>query len=188
MNRKQLAQSALIELSPDVALRLEADLGASESTLELGGITLTDLELSTGASRTEVRFSRPTRGVCRTARLTTGAAELIVKGAGNAGCRRWEIEGGVGALTLDLSGAWPEDAQAAVSMTLGAVRIRAPSDLGVRLTLSRFLAGFDARGFLKRGRSYLSRNYDGAARHLDLEVSTTMGDINVEWVEPSPNR
>ena len=105
--KEQLEQTALVELSPDVALTLEANFGASESNLELGGLNLEDLSVGTGASRTEVRFSRPTSGLCRRADFSTGAAELVLKGLGNSGCRRITVRGGVGAVNADLGGAWP---------------------------------------------------------------------------------
>ena len=179
--RDQLPQRAVVELSPDVDLTIEANLGAAESSLELGGLRIEDLAVSTGASRTEVRFSRANPGRCRQAQVTTGAAEFRVKQLGNSGCRRWTIEGGVGQVRLDLDGAWPEGAEVRVRMTVGAVVLEAPRDLGIRIELDRFLAAFERAGFRRDGNTYVSDNYRSARRTVDLTIETTLGNVKVEW-------
>ena len=181
VNREQLAQSAVVELSPAVALTLEANLGASETSLELGGLKLEDLSLVTGASRTEVRFSRANAILCRRAVVTTGAAEFVVKDVGNSGCRRWDIGGGVGAVRLGLDGAWTAPARIELNMTLGGVTLEVPSDLGVRIRLNRFLASFSPARFTRDGNVYTSTNYDQARHHVDLNISTALGEVAVEW-------
>ena len=65
---------------------------------------------------------------------------------------------------------------------MGALTLRFPDDLGVAVSLDRFLATFDRSGFTKRGDVYYSRNYDTAAAKLHLEINAAFGDINVEWV------
>ncbi len=181
VKRDQLAQSAVVELSPDVALTLEANLGASETSLELGGLRLEDLSLVTGASRTEVRFSRVNPTLCRRAVVTTGAAEFVVKGLGNSGCRRWDIGGGVGAVRLELDGAWNAPARVQLDMTLGGVTLAVPPGLGVRIRLNRFLASFSPDRFSRDGNVYTSDNYATAKRTVDFDISTTLGEVRVEW-------
>jgi hypothetical protein len=180
-NRGQLAQRAVVEVTPDADLTLEANLGAAESSLELGGLRLEDLAIIAGASTTEIRFSRPNTVLCRRAQVSSGAAELRVTDLGNSGCRRWAIEGGVGQVRLDLGGAWPEAAEVDVRMTVGGVRLQIPSDLGVRLRLSRFLASFSPDRFTRSGRTYTSENYATARRKVDLVIETTLGSVAVEW-------
>jgi len=176
-----LTQRAVIELSPDVDLTLEANLGATESSLELGGLRLEDLLLTTGASDTELRFSKPNKMLCRRAQVTTGAAAFVATNIGNAGCRAWLIEGGVGQVRLDLDGEWPEDARMQIRMTVGAIRLEAPRSLGIRITMDRFLASFSHAGFSRSGKTYLSENYDRATRKVDLDIETTLGNVKVEW-------
>lgn len=179
--RKALPQDALIELPTGVELTLDASLGAAESTLELGGLRLSALDLKTGASRTTINFASRTTGACRTASVTSGAGELTVNSAGNSGCRSWRLEGGVGAVHLDLGGAWPADARVTLNMALGGVTLSVPRDLGLRVRVSGFLSGFDAKGFSKDGKTHTSNNYASAARKLDVEVSSAMGGVSVIW-------
>jgi len=179
--RRALPQDALIELPAGVELTLDASLGAAESTLELGGLRLVGFDLKTGASRTTINFASRTTGACRTASVSSGAGELTVNSAGNSGCRSWRLEGGVGAVHLDLGGAWPADARMTLNMALGGVTLAVPKDLGLRVRVSGFLSGFDAKGFSKDGKTHTSNNYSSAAQKLDVEVSSAMGGVTVVW-------
>lgn len=178
-----LAQSATIELSPDAELLLEGKLGAADAVLDLSGLKLTELDLSTGASRTQVLFLQRNPAACRRARIAAGAAELIVEGLGNAGCREIIVEGGVGRATLDFTGAWPVNAQATLKMTIGGVKLVLPRGVGVRLAMDRWLASFSPSGLERQGNShvYQTAGFDQSARRLEIAVSTTLGGVEVDW-------
>ncbi len=183
--RDALPQQALVEVSPSVPLSLDAALGAAESRLELGGLMLADLSLRTGASRTEVRFSSPARGDCRNAFVASGAGEVEIRQMGNSSCRYWRFDGGVGAVTLDLSGQWKTDTRVVMQMALGGTTLQLPrgGGPGVRIRVSGFLAGFEGAGFEKRGRSWISPGYDRADPKIDVEVTGALGGVKVEWKE-----
>lgn len=179
--KNALAQTAAVEFSKAVDLSLDVSLGAAEAALELGGLRLSELELKSGASRTTVSFAQRNAGSCRSASVQSGAGEVTVLGMGNSGCPEWHFDGGVGSLTIDLAGAWPADARIGLNMALGGVTLQAPKDLGVRVMMHGFLAGFDASGFSKSGKTYTSTNYESAKRHLDVEVNSALGGVNVVW-------
>ncbi len=171
-----------LALSPDVPVTLDAELGAAESSVELGGLALRAARYSTGASKSVVSFSRPNRVACDSLSFQAGAAEFDAVALGNANCRHVRFEGGVGAVMLDFTGAWRSDADARLHVAVGTLKLRLPRDLGVAITLDRFLASFDQSGFTKRGDVYYSANYATASRHLSVEVESAFGGIQVEWV------
>ena len=179
--RSALPQTALVELAPAVDLALDVAIGAAEGSLELGGLRVSELDVKNGASRTTIGFARPNPGSCSAASVSSGAGEVTVTGLGNSGCRQWRFEGGVGAVNIDLGGAWPADGRIALSMALGGVTLRAPKDLGLRVTMNGFLADFDAEGFTKSGKTWTSAGYEKAARRVEVEVSSAMGGVTVEW-------
>jgi hypothetical protein len=183
VSKNQLRQTASVTFSPKNDLALAVTLGAVDADLELGGLRLTDLKLEAGASRATVRFSQPNAARCRSATLTSGAAELSVMGLGNSRCDRIRFEGGVGRVTLDFGGAWSSSSTVAVKMALGEVALRLPRTVGIRLRLDKFLATFEPQGLVRRGNSYLSPGYDQAARHLDIEVTTAVGGVTVDWLQ-----
>jgi hypothetical protein len=181
ISRNQLKQTAAVAFSPSSDLALQVELGAVVGDLDLGGLRVTDLDLSAGASRATVRFSKPNGTRCRMASLKAGAAELAVSGLGNSRCDRIAFEGGVGKVTLDFGGAWTSNSQVDVTMALGEVTLRLPREIGVSVTLDKFLTKFEPVGLERHGRSYRSVGYDQAPRHLDIAVSTAAGSVNVEW-------
>jgi hypothetical protein len=182
VSKSQLRQTASVTFSPKSDLALAVTLGAVDGDLELGGLRLTDLALEAGASRATVRFTQPNAVRCRAAALTAGAAELTVLGLGNSRCERIAFEGGVGQVTLDFGGAWTSSSRVEVKMALGKVALRLPRQVGIRITLDKFLATFEPQGLVRRGTSYLSPGYDKASRHLDIDVTTAVGGVTVEWV------
>jgi hypothetical protein len=182
-SREPLGQLATVALSPQVETALELDLGAVEGDLELGGLRLTSLDLSTEASRTVVHFSAPNGTRCSQARFTAGAAELVVVGLGHARCDAVRFDGGMGNVTLDFSGAWTGSTRVSVKMTAGGLTLRLPRSAGVRVTLDKFLASFRPAGLTARGTSWVSPGWDRAEHRLDLAVTSTIGGIAVEWVD-----
>jgi len=179
----QLRQLATIAISPRADLALYLSLGAVDADVELGGLRISDLDLKTGASRATVRFSRPNGMRCRHAAFSAGAAELSVFGLGNSRCDEIAFEGGIGKVLLDFSGVWTSSAHVEVKMAMGEITLRLPRRVGIRLAMDKFLSSFEPTGLVRRGNSFVSPNYDSAERRLDLDLTTAMGGVNVEWVE-----
>jgi hypothetical protein len=180
-SKDHLAQEATIQLSSRPDLSLGINIGAADADVDLGGLRLHDLQLATGASRTTVRFSTPNPGRCEVMSLNAGAAEFAAAGLGNSRCRRVLFEGGVGAVALDLTGAWADDAEIAVKIAVGKLALRLPLGVGVRITMDKFLSSFQPSGFTHDGKVYLSDNYATAARKLSLNVTSAVGGVEVEW-------
>jgi hypothetical protein len=183
VSRNQLQQSANVAFSPSTELDLAVNLGAVDADLELGGLRLASLDLQTGASRSVVRFSRPNSTRCRSAELTSGAAELSVVSLGNSRCDRVQVEGGVGSVTLDFGGAWTSSSRVSVRMAMGQLTLRLPRRLGVRVTMDKFLSSFDSAGMVRQGNTFTTPGYDRADRTLDLEVTAAVGGVRVEWLD-----
>ena len=183
VSRNQLRQLARIAISPRADLALDLSLGAVDADVELGGLRISDLDLKTGASRATVRFSRPNGMRCRQATFSAGAAEVSVFGLGNSRCDEIEFEGGIGKVLLDFSGGWSSSAHVVVKMAMGEITLRLPRRVGIRLAMDKFLSSFEPAGLVRRGDSFVSPNYDSAERSLDLEISTAVGGVSVEWVE-----
>ena len=182
-SRNQLQQVASVVLSPRVDLSLELNLGAADAEVELGGLRVNSLELSTGASRTAVGFSRPNATRCRRAAFSAGAAEISITGLGNSRCDEIEFDGGVGSVTLDFGGSWSSSSRAKVTMAMGGLTLRLPRNVGVRITMEKFLSSFEPAGLVRQGNAFVSANYARAARHLDVDITSAMGDVNIEWLD-----
>jgi hypothetical protein len=174
---------ASLALNPEVATRLGLQFGAGEAQVELGGLSLREVDLSTGASETRVSFSSPNRIPAETVKMAAGAASLRVAGLGNARAARYEFEGGVGETVLDFGGRWDRSASARVEMGMGSVTLRFPRELGVRIVKESFLTSFDAAGMTKRGNAWYSRDWDSAPHKLTVDIDAAIGSIQVEWID-----
>jgi hypothetical protein len=183
VSRKQLNQVAAVALSPRVDLTLGLTLGAVDADVELGGLRVTQLDLKTGASRAVVRFSQPNAARCGRATISAGAAEVSVLGLGNSRCDEIEFEGGMSRVTLDFAGIWSSSARVDVKMAMGELTLRLPRRVGVRISMDKFLSSFEPVGLVRRGDAFQSSNYDRAEHHVDIDLTTAVGGVNVEWVE-----
>jgi hypothetical protein len=183
VSRKQLNQMAAVALSPRVDLTLGLSLGAVDADVELGGLRVTRLDLKTGASRAVVRFSQPNAARCARATISAGAAEVSVLGLGNSRCDEIEFEGGMGKVMLDFGGGWSSSAQVDVKMAVGELTLRLPRRIGVRITMDKFLSSFESAGLQRRGNEFVSPNYDRSQRRLNLDLTTAVGGVKVEWVD-----
>jgi predicted membrane protein len=68
-------------------------------------------------------------------------------------------------------------------MAVGELTLRLPRRVGVRLTLDRFLASFEPAGLVRVGNAFESTDYARADRRLDIDVTTAVGGVKVEWAE-----
>lgn len=181
--RHETKQQLELRLDPDVPLDLDLELGAARTDVDLGGLTLNHAAFKTGASADTLRASSPTRGRCGTFSLEVGAAEFHAIDLGNVRCSTIDIQAGAGSLDLDFAGDWTAGTTRSVKVQAGLAKIRLvfPKDVGVRLHESHFLASVDLTDFVKRDGDRYSTNYDSATAHLDVDVTTTLGAIEVDW-------
>ncbi len=173
---------ATIALSREVPIDLDLNFGAGEADIDLGGVSLRSLEISTGASETRVAFGKANPIRAERVAIEAGAADLEVVGLGNARAERISFEGGVGSTLLDFAGRWDRNATASVEMGIGSVTLRLPRGLGVRINKDSFLTRFDSEGLVKRGSSYYSPDWESAAHRLTIDIDAAFGSIQVEWI------
>lgn len=174
--------SADIQLSRRTPIDLDLDFGAGEARIELGDMTIRELDIATGASDTQISFEKPNRIAAESVVIRAGAADLKVFGLGNSRAREVEFEGGVGATVLDFSGA-ANDMAVSVEMGVGSVTLRLPRSHGIRLERSSFLSSFDPGGLERRDGSYFSSNWGSASQRMTIDISAALGSIEIEWVD-----
>jgi len=169
--------------SPDVPLELDLAFGAVDAELELGGLRILEAHIATGASRTLLNVSEPNPETAERLVVEVGAAQFEAIGLGNLHARRIEVSGGVGDVTLDFRGAPRLDTSVSVRMGLGALTLRVPRGLGVRVVKDGFLAGFDSEGLVKRGDAFYSTDWESAAHKLTVDIDAAFGSIKVVWID-----
>ncbi|MGD2069061.1 MAG: toast rack family protein [Gemmatimonadota bacterium] len=171
-----------LELNRGVPMDLQLEFGAVRADVDLGGLSLNELELSTGASDSRVDVSRPNRLAMSRAELTVGAADFTARHLGNLNAEDITVSAGVGDVTLEFTGEWRRDARVKVDMGLGSLELRFPRGLGVKLEKDTFLTSLDSQGLVKRGDAYYSTDWDEAERRVVVEVDAAFGSIDISWV------
>ena len=176
---KDDAGELTLELSRTVPTELTLEFGAVRAALDLGGMTLTSLDLQTGASETTVDFSAPNLTRMRRAELQVGAADFQALNLGNLNADRLEFSAGVGEVVLDFGGDWSRDLEVDVAMGLGSLEMHIPEGIGVRLNKDSFLTSLDAPALVKDGDRYYSENWDEAERRMTIDVDAAFGSIRI---------
>ena len=182
IGRKRQSGELDLALARGVPMDLDLEFGAVRADLDLGGLALTDLDLSTGASESTIDMSEPNLEMMRTARFEVGAAEFTARHLGNLNAETIEVSAGVGEVTLWLNGRWERDAKLDINMGLGALELRVPEGLGIRLHKDSFLTSLDSEGLVKRGDAYYSLDWDDAERRVTIELDAAFGAVKVVWV------
>lgn len=182
LHRDSEAGELELELARGVPIDLDLQFGAVRADIDLGGLMLTDLELSTGASESTVDISEPNRGRMESASFEVGAADFELHNLGNLNAERIDFDAGVGSITIGLEGQWQRDARLAIDMGLGALELRVPEGLGLRLNKDSFLTTLDSEGLVKRGDTYESLNWGEADRRITVDLDAAFGSVEVVWV------
>jgi hypothetical protein len=180
--RRQEPQEMELSLARGVPMNLELEFGAVRAELDLGGILLKRLDLSTGASESQVVISEPNGMRMSSAGFKVGAADFRIHKLGNLNAERITVDAGVGRVVLDFDGHWQGDATLSVDMGLGSLELRFPTGLGVHLVKNTFLTSLDSEGLVKRGNSYYSLDWEEAEHRVTVNVDAAFGSINVVWV------
>lgn len=182
-SRNDLEQVARFEFAPDVPLSLEAALGASEAVLDLGGLTLQELYVRSGATRGTIDFTSPTHGTCRQALFAVGAAELMALHLANAGCERVRVEGGIGRAVLDFTGTWRRNVQVEAALAMGSLTLRIPRGVAVQVSAERFLTRLAVEGLERDGDVWRTPGFAEASQKLSLELKASVSGMEIEWVD-----
>ena len=113
----------------DLSLRI----AMGESRIDLGGLTLRELDLAVSMGQHRIDFTQPLVEGPRRVRLDASMGDVRVENLGNTRALSVETTGSMGSLTADLGGAWESGADAALSFSqsMGELTLRVPS--GVRL-------------------------------------------------------
>ncbi len=168
-----------LAFSPKAALDMVFDIGAGVGMLDLTGLQLTGLDLDMGAGDCEVRFEEPNEAKMDQFKLNTGASKLEVTGIGNASPAQMKVQGGVGDVTLDFTGAWANSADVEVTSGVGSLVLRVPDDVGVRVETEGGLTDVDASGLEHEDGAYVNGAFGEADTELRIEVTTGIGSLQL---------
>lgn len=157
-------------------ISLKISAGAYEGTLDLGGLSLTNLEISDGASKATVRFSSKNPVEMQQFKYKTGASEVKLLGLANANTSEFTFESGAGSYTLDFSGTLAKDMSTEINSGLSQVKIIVPESTNTVVNITGGLSNVDLNGtWTTNGTQYKSEGTSGPL--LTINVNMAVGNL-----------
>lgn len=171
-----------LRFSNALPMDFRIELGAGKGELDMTGLKVRSLEISTGASSVEMFCDKPNQIEAETIVIESGVSKFTAKNLANMNFAKLKFEGGVGSYKLDFGGKLLRDADARVEVGLGAITIDIPRDMAVRLLYDdSWFSSFDlADGFIKRrGGVYETEEYPRNDPALSIKVESGLGSVKV---------
>lgn len=163
-----------VYLPPDLDLSLTCDISKGTSDLDLTGLALSALDLDLSMGEHDLRLDEPNPIAMEDLQVHLSMGEFSARQLGNARFRNARIEGSMGEMRVDLTGAYVQDAEVRAGFTMGEASLRLPSDIHVDVS-RRVMIG-EASG----GRQP-ELEIPADAPHLVVVGSMTLGELRVTW-------
>jgi hypothetical protein len=168
-----------LEFSPQVDLVMNVRSGAGDGELDLTGLRIAALDVDVGAGDITLRFDEPNAVPMDHMTVDTGASRIEILGVGNASPGELRLQGGVGDITLDLTGGWTRSADVTVRAGAGALRLTLPSDVGVEIETRGGLTNVEAYGLRQMGNTYTNDTFGETEVELHINVLTGVGNVRL---------
>jgi len=123
---------------------LTLNVGAASADIELGGLALTDLSVSQGASSFDLTFSEANQVEMDAFNIVAGASKMNLSGLANANAAQVTFKGGAGSYTLRFDGELRRDLEVTVDAGLGQVVIIVPEGVAAEVTFEGAATDVDA--------------------------------------------
>ena len=145
-----------LRLNDDVPMEMNVKVGAGKADLELGSLSLTKLDVE------------------------TGAGDITLDLSGSSSLTRLDVEVGAGQVTVDLTGNWQDDLDANISGGLGELTLRLPGSACVRVAIQAGLGNVDAQGLTRDGNDYVNDACSESDVTLRIDIKAGLGNINLD--------
>jgi len=161
----------------DQPMSLSIEAGAFDGEFEFGGLALTRLDISAGASDVEINFSEPNPVKMSTFTYQTGASDVKIIGLGNANFNLFDFSGGAGDFTLDFSGDLQRDASIKIETGLSNMIIIVPEGVDAVVTVEGGLSNVNAgSGWVRSGNNYVQK---GEGPTLTFVIEMGAGNLTL---------
>jgi hypothetical protein len=164
---------------------LSIDVGANESSYDLGGLPINRLLIKQGAGKAVFDFSAPNPQAMSLLDLKAGAIGIEMKNLANANFTEMSVEGGAAAYSFDFGGALQQNAHVRINAGMSSVEIRLAATSPAKITAETVLAGLSVgEGFTKKeGAFWNQAALAGGAPALEIHVNVAMGSLSFREIE-----
>ena len=160
---------------------LTIEIGASDSYFDLGGLPLTRLTISQGASHYAVNFSAPNPQSLALLKFGAGAGGMEIKNLANANFVELRVEGGAAAYQLDFGGSLRQDGRVRIATGMSAVEIAVPASTAAKISHETLMGGLEVGdGFMKKeGAFWTEAALAGKTPLLTIQSNVALGSLRL---------
>ncbi len=156
--------------------------GAYEGNYELGGLSIHDLEVTDGAAKVNMSFSKPNLVQMSSLQYTTGASQVALKGLANAYVSDVTFRSGAGDYTLDFTGDLRTNMTVTIESGVSQVTLVIPQGMNAQVITSTGLMTVSAgTGWQQQGNTY---SLNGRGNMITVNVKMGAGNLRLETSTP----
>ncbi len=161
----------------DMPMDLHIKAGAYKGRFELGGLSLTSLDIGDGASDVELNFSEQNLVEMTTLHYETGASNIHLSGLGNANFQSMDFHSGAGNYSLDFSGDFQRDANVSIELGVSHLEITVPQGVNATVVFDGSISNVNpSGGWSKSGNNY---TLSGSGHSLSINVKIGAGSMDL---------
>jgi hypothetical protein len=171
-----------LRFSDAMPISFELELGAGIGDINLSGLQVKHLKVSTGASSVELQCDEPNPIDAESVEIESGVSKFTASNLCNVNFRTLKFSGGVGAYKLDFGGKLRQDASVHIEVGLGSVIVNVPRHVAARLLYDdNWFSTFslDSDFSKRRGGVYETENYEDAEKRLTIQIESGLGSVKV---------
>ena len=159
-------------------IELSIMAGAYSGDFEFGGLALTDLHVTDGASNVNLKFSTPNTSLMNAFRYETGASNITMEKLGNANFQTMIFQSGAGNYSLDFSGVYQHDASVFIETGLSRLIISVPEGVQAEVNFEGPLSKVITSGsWQESGDEYI---LEGQGPKLIITIEIKAGTITLK--------
>jgi hypothetical protein len=165
-----------------VPLTMNIEFGAGEGTVDLTGLRIRDLQMSSGASAVDMVCTEPNAIRAKRVTIESGVSRFTARGLANLNFQRFKFSGGIGSYKLDFNGSLTESATAAVDVGLGSMLVTLPRGIPAQIEYEKnWFSSFDADdAFVETADDvFETKDFDRAEHRLTLKIQSGMGSVKI---------
>ncbi len=159
-------------------IELTIKAGGYTGEFEFGGLSLTDLHITDGASNVKLKFSTPNSASMNAFRYETGASNINMVKLANANFHTMILQSGAGNYTLDFSGILQQDASIFIETGLSRLIISVPEGVQAEVNFEGpFSKVLTSGNWQESGDEYI---LNGQGPKLTFTIETKAGTVTLQ--------
>jgi hypothetical protein len=171
-----------LQISDAVPVFFDVEYGAGKAMLDVTGLQVKGMQISTGASSVSLECSEPNRIVAQKISIESGVSKFTAHRLSNLNFRSLKFEGGVGTYKLDFGGSVRQDAEISVEVGLGSIILDVPKSVPEQLFYDdNWLSSFSVDDDFDKKQSglYQTASFDDAKERLTFHIDAGLGSVKV---------